>query len=68
MKKLTDRQQMQLWLKESSLLDDSEKTITDVYAIAMKHKESHPDWNVRQLYAYAYIMYVNNVLAEGTSK
>lgn len=63
-KKLTERQQIQIWLKESTILDDSDKTVSDIYSIAMKHKETHSDWNFQQLYAYAYIIYVNNILSE----
>ena len=64
MKKLTERQQIQQWLSESYFLDDSEKTVTDIFEITMKHKESHPDWSLEQLYDYAYITYVNKLLAK----
>ena len=61
-KKLTDRQQFKEWLKESPILDDSERTLTSVFKIAMDYKEEHSDLKLRTLYNYAYLKYTNVIL------
>lgn len=62
MKKPTERQQIQQWIKDSPFVEYSEQAVADVFEIAMGYKENHPDWELENLYAYAFIVYVNKTL------
>lgn len=65
---MTDRQQFKQWISESSLIDNSEETLTKIFAIAINHKKTHPDWSLKSLYSYAYVTYVNKFLLKDLEK
>lgn len=60
--KFTERQQIEKWIKEDNLLDDSEEVLNEVFEIAMYYKENHPNVTLMRAYTYAYIVYVNNTI------
>ena len=68
MKKLTERQQIQQWLREDYVLDDSESTVSDIFTITMKYMERHPEMTLVQAYAYAYITYMDKTFTKNIEK
>lgn len=68
MKKLTERQQIQQWLREDSVLDDSDSTVSDIFTITMKYMESHHEVTLVQAYAYAYITYIDKTFTKSIGK
>ena len=68
MKKLTERQQIQQWLREDPVLDDSDSTVSDIFTITMKYMESYHETTLVQAYAYAYITYIDKTFTKSIGK
>lgn len=68
MKKLTEYQQIQQWIRDDSVLDNSESTISDIFTITMKYMERYPEMTLIQAYAYAYVTYMNKTFTKNIGK
>lgn len=57
--KLTYRQQMKLWLEENSSVESSEDVLGKIFSTAVDYKKTHPNLTLKQLYSYAYMVYLD---------
>ena len=62
--KLTKRQQVEQWLKNSRSIDCSESVLEEIFALTMNHNKNNPHLTLKQSYSYACIIYINDKYTE----